>query len=115
MVERRRTEPVDELADVSDHRLYLLGGRDKQLVGALEIRAGEIANSFEGKREPGQCGSETVVQVPTDTSALLLPKLNDALSREPQFLGEPDCVDGGGDLGCEVGDQAVVALPQALA
>ena len=55
------------------------------------------------------------MQVATDASALLFAKLDDALSRQLQFLGETDCVDGGGDLGCEVGDQAVVALPKALA
>ena len=55
------------------------------------------------------------MQVATDASALLLAKLDDALSRQLQLLGETDCVDGGGDLGCEVGDQAVVALPQTLA
>ena len=75
----------------------------------------EVTDGLECEREPGQCRSEAVVEVATDASALLLAKLDDALSRQLQFLGETDCVDGGGDLGCEVGDQAVVALPEALA
>ena len=69
----------------------------------------------ECEREPGQCRAETVVEVAPDASALLLAKLDDPLSSQLQLLGETDCVDGGGDLGCEVGDQAVVALPEALA
>ena len=55
------------------------------------------------------------MQVATDASALLFAKLDDALSRQLQLLRETNCVDGGGDLGCQVGDQAVVALPEALA
>ena len=115
LVERRRAKAVDQPADVSDHRLHLLGGRDEELVGALEIRAGEVADGLEREREPGQCRPEAVVQVATDAPPLLLAKLDDALPRQLQLLRETDCVDGGGDLGCEVGDQAVVALPQALA
>ena len=115
LVERWRPQPVNEPADVSDHRLDLLGGGDEQFVGALKIGAAEVADGLEGEREPGKRRAEAVVQVATDAPALLFAKLDDALSRQLQLLRETDCVDRGGDLGCEVGDQAVVALPQALA
>jgi hypothetical protein len=88
LVERRRTKPIDELTNVSDHRLYLLGGRDEQFVGAWEIRAGEVTDGLECERQPGQRRSEAVVEVAPDSSALLFAKLDDTLSRQLQFLGE---------------------------
>ena len=106
---------VDQPADVSDHRLHLLGGRDEELVGALEIRVRQVADGLECEREPGQRRPEAVVQVATDPPPLLLAQLDDALPRRLELLREPDRVHRGGDLRCEVDDQAVVALPQALA
>ena len=55
------------------------------------------------------------MQVTADPAPLLLAQLDDALPRRLELLREPDCVDGGGDLRREVGDQAMVALPEALA
>ena len=40
---------------------------------------------------------------------------DDALPRQLELLREPHCVNRGGNLRREVGDQAVVALTQALA
>ena len=83
LVERRRAQAVDQPADVGDHRLHLLGGRHEQLVGALQIRRGQVADGLEREREPGQGRPEAVVQVAPDPPPLLLAQLDDALPRRP--------------------------------
>ena len=81
----------------------------------LEVRLGEVANGLEREREPCQRRPEAVVQVPADASPLLLAKLDDALPRQLELLREPHCMDRARNLRREVGDQAMVALTQALA
>ena len=55
------------------------------------------------------------MQVAPDTSPLLLAQLDDVLPRQLELLREPDRVDRCGNLRCEVDDQTVVALTEALA
>ena len=110
LVERRWAQPVDQPADVSDHRLHLRGRRDQQRIGSPEIRRRQIPNGLERERQPGERRAEAVVEVAADPPPLLLAQLDDALPRRLQLVRELDRVDGGGDLRRQVGDQPVVAL-----
>ena len=85
LVERRRAKAIDQPTDVSDHRLHLVGGRDEERVGALEIRIGEIAHGLEREREPGKRGAKAIVQISTDAPSLLLAQLDQVLPRQPEF------------------------------
>jgi hypothetical protein len=54
LVERGRTQPVDQAANVSDHRLHLSRRRCEQFVGTLEVGLGEVPHGIERERQACQ-------------------------------------------------------------
>jgi hypothetical protein len=115
LVERRRTQPVDQPADVADERPDLLGRGREQRVGAREIRSREIPRRVDREREPGKSRTEPVVEVAADSSPLLFAKPDEACASGLELVRELDRMDGAGDLRSEIGDQPFVTRPQALA
>src|SRR5215212_3498209 len=89
-VQRGRAQVVGDTPDIGDRVNGLLDQLVEQSLGAHRIRGDRVAASLGRHRQGGQLRPQSVVEIPAQSTTLLLASSDEPLPRALQVLRETD-------------------------